>query len=444
MITDRSQFLYTETGELVEQVKRIALPLENTSDLDPLLEDMEQARYVLLGAASYGTAEDYLWRARLTQRLIREKGFSFIAVEDDWSACYPLNRYIKGYPASGASTLEVLTAWERWPAWPWANWEMVALLEWLRQENGQREAKIGFYGLDSYNLREMMTLITSYLQPVDPEAAEAARQAWVTFEPFARDVQADTGEISLFPPEFEDQIINLLIQRHADNSPARLSMDPEAAFETEQSRVLAENAPQYYRTLAWGNVTSWNIRAHHLVDNLDRLTAFHGSEARAIIWAHNSHVADARATDKAEFGRVNLGQLVREWRSEADVVLIGSGLYRGNVVAAQNWSAPPELMPVPQAPEGSWSDVLHQAGACPQLLRLPAIRNAEPFLEPRGHRAIGLVYNTARERFSNFIPVVLPQGYDAFLYFDETQALHPLHSPFEPLVRQPGLYPWGL
>lgn len=442
MITDRSRFLYTETGELVEQVKQIALTLDSLADLDPLLDEIGPARYVLLGSSAYGASEEYLWRARLTQRLIREKGFSFIAVEDDWTACYPINRYIKGYPDSGESALQVLDSFQHWPDWPWANWEVMALVEWLRRENDQREDKVGFYGLDGYNLREMMTFITGYLEPIDPEAAEAARRAWVGFEPFARDIQADGGDINLVPPGLEEQIISLLLQQQADHNPARAYMDPEATFEAGQSRWFAENAPQYYRTLAWGNVTSWNIRAHHLIDTLDRLMAHHGSEAKAIIWAHNSHVADARATDKAEFGRVNLGQLVREWHAEAGVTLIGCGLYRGNVIAAQNWGAPMELMPVPQAPEGSWGDVLHQAGAGNKLLLLKDVRNAELFLESRGHRAIGLVYNTARERFSNFIPVVLPQGYDAFLYFDEIQALHPLHIQPETQARQPEMYPW--
>jgi erythromycin esterase-like protein len=442
MITDRSQFLYNEADALADQVKKVAHPLESEADLDPLLDSIGQARYVLLGAGSYGASEYYTWRARLTRRLIREKGFSLIAVEGDWSDCYEINRYIKGYPDAGENAVKVLNSLDRWPSWSWANWEMVAPLEWLRQHNDTSTDKVGFYGLDRYNLWETMNLITGYLEQTDLEAAEAARWAWVCFEPFARDAQADSGDMTLVPQALRDEVLRLLAQRYYHNTSARLV--PELPLEDQQNGLNEENAEQYYRTLTWGNVTSWNIRAHHLVDTLDRLVTYHGSETKTIIWAHNSHIADARATDMVEFGRVNLGQLVREWHGQEDVVLLGSGSYRANIIAAQNWGAPPELMPVPQAVEGSWGDVLHQAVPGHKFLLLKDAHHAEPFLERRGHRAIGVVYNSARERFSNYIPVVLPHAYDAFLYIDETQALHPLHLPSETEPKQRAMYPWGL
>src|SRR5688500_4234173 len=220
-----------KTEALVEKVAELAYPLEGSEDLDPLLEQIGEARYVLLGEASHGTSDYYTWRSRLSQRLIQEKGFSFIAVEGDWPDCYSLNRYIKGYADAGESAQQVLHAFERWPTWMWANWEIVALTKWLWQYNEGQSKKVGFYGLDVYSLWESMHSIIDYLQKIDPEAAKAAQRAYMCFEPYGEDVQAYAWATTMVPTTCEDEVIQLLSE--VRNRVQQYSSDSEALFNAE-------------------------------------------------------------------------------------------------------------------------------------------------------------------------------------------------------------------
>src|SRR5919107_1849553 len=348
--------------------------LEGSEDLDPLLERIGEARCVLLGEASHGTSEYYSWRTRISERLIQEKGFSFVAVEGDWPDCYEVNRYVKGYPGSRRDAREALRTFERWPTWMWANEEVASLAEMLRGHNEglSEERKIGFYGLDVYSLRESIDEVVSYLERVAPDAAE-------------------------------------------------------------QNALVVKNAEAYYRTMVRGGAASWNVRDRHMAETLERLMQQHGPEARGIVWEHNTHIGDARYTDMARSGMVNVGQPAREERGDEDVVLVGFGSYRGSVLAAARWGAPMERMTVPPAREGSWEAVLHAAVEGDQLLVFSGAQE-EGFLDGRAHRAIGVVYDPAGERHGNYVPTVLPRRYDAFVYLDETRALR----PFEVRPRQDG------
>jgi erythromycin esterase len=427
---------------LVDKVTELAYPLEESDDLDPLLEQIGEARYVLLGEASHGTSDYYTWRARLSQRLIQEKAFSFIAVEGDWPDCYSVNRYIKGYPDAGESAQQVLHAFERWPTWMWANWEIVALAEWLRQYNEGRSQKVGFYGLDVYSLWESMHSIINYLQKIDPEAAKAAQRAYMCFEPYGEDVQAYAWATTMVPTNCEDEVIQLLSE--VRNRVQPYSRDSEALFNAEQNALVMVNAERYYRAMVRGGPDSWNLRDHHMVETLERLMSYHGLRAKAIVWAHNTHLGDARFTDMRRAGMVNVGQLVREQEWAKGVVLVGFGSHHGEVIAGQEWGAPMERMRVPPAQQGSWEDVLHRAGEKNKLLLLAEAHNQESFLDERGHRAIGVVYHPERERYGNYVPTVLPRRYDAFLYIDESQALHPLHLQPKHDGEPPETFPWGL
>lgn len=213
--------------------------------------------------------------------------------------------------------------------------------------------------------------------------------------------------------------------------------DREALFSAEQNALIVRNAERYYRTMVRGGAASWNIRDCHMTDTLDRLMQFHGPSAKAIVWEHNTHIGDARATDMAEAGMVNVGQLVRERHGEENAILVGFGSYRGSVVAAVEWEAPMEIMPVPPARQGSWEEVLHQVS--PED-RLP---DRERFYAPWGHRAIGVVYHPDRERFGNYVPSVMPLRYDAFIYLDETEALHPYYIEPREEREPPETYPWA-
>ncbi len=410
---------------LAEQVQEMAHPLRGTEDLDPLLDRIGDARCVLLGEASHGTSDYYTWRARISERLVREKGFSFIAVEGDWPDCYEVNRYVKGYPDSGTSAREVLEIFDRWPTWMWANEEIVELSEWLRRHNDglPGEERVGFYGLDVYSLWESMEAVIAYLERVDPEAVPAARRAYKCFEPYGEDVREYARATALVPTSCEDEAVEMLSELRGRLPEYR--DDPESRFNAEQNALVVKDAEAYYRTMVRGSYASWNVRDRHMAETLEHLMRYHGPAAKAIVWEHNTHIGDARATDMADAGMVNVGQLVREQRGAEDVVLVGFGSHRGSVVAGPEWGAAMERMEVPPAREGSWEDVLHRASEEDKLLVFTE-DDAGGLLQPRGHRAIGVVYEPAHERYGNYVPTALPRRYDAFLYLDETWALHPL------------------
>jgi erythromycin esterase len=437
----RSAAWEQETQSLTESLRGLARPLAHDADLDPLLARIGDARYVLLGEASHGTSEYYLWRARLTRRLIREQGFSVIAVEGDWPACYEVNRFIKGYPGAASSAREALDAFGRWPAWMWANWEVAALTEWLRRHNATQpdRGKVGFYGLDVYSLHESMAAVMDYLAASQPEAAAAARRAFLCFEPYGEDVEAYAYRAAFVPDTCEDEVVDLLGQ--VRGRAAAYDGDPEAAFNAEQNAWVAVGAEKYYRTMLRGSAASWNVRDFHMADTLDRIMDQQAPGAKVIIWEHNTHIGDARATDMAGVGMVNVGQLVRERHGPDGVVLVGFGSHRGTVIAGSEWGAPPEVMPVPAAQEGSWEDVLHHAEVGDCLLLMDELRGMTAAQRGRGHRAIGVVYHPERET-GNYVPTVLPDRYDALLFIDASRALHPLHSEAG-AADHPDLYPWG-
>jgi erythromycin esterase-like protein len=429
---------------LLARVRGLARPLASDADLDPLLERIGGARFVLLGEASHGTAEYYTSRARLSKRLIEEKGFSFIAVEGDWPACYEVNRYVKGQSDAGSDAQEVLGVFTRWPTWMWANEEVADLAGWLRAHNAGVPAgrQAGFYGLDVYSLWESLYQVMGYLRKSNSKALDDAREAFRCFEPYGEDPQHYAYATRFVPESCEDEVVNLLRQLRRE-ARAYPQDGREGHFAAEQNALVLKNAEAYYRAMVRGGPESWNIRDRHMAETLDRLTAHHGAGAKAIVWEHNTHIGDARFTDMAEDGMVNVGQLVREAHGGEGVVLAGFGSYWGTVIAGREWEAPMEEMPVPEAREESWEDVLHEAcGGDVLLIFDPAGRDPE-LLARRGHRAIGVVYHPEYERHGNYVPTVLPRRYDAFLYLDRTQALHPLPARVD-VEKVPETYPTGV
>jgi erythromycin esterase-like protein len=426
---------------LSDQVMTLSYPLENADSLDPLLERIGDARFVLLGEASHGTHDYYLWRARISRRLIEEKGFRFIAVEGDWPDCYEVNRYVQGELPDRAAE-DVLRGFARWPTWMWANWEIAAFAEWLRVHNRARPAteRVGFYGLDVYSLWESLAAIGAYLREHHPEALEAAEQAFRCFEPYEEDPQQYAIATRFVPKDCEDDVLNLLstVIRKAGAGAEENPADFNAVMNAE----AVKGAETYYRTMISGGGESWNVRDRHMSDTLNRLMRFYGRDAKAIVWEHNTHVVDARYTDMAAAGMFNVGQVVREEHQSEGVVLAGFGSHRGTVIAGQAWDAPMQAMEVPPARPGSWEDALHQMNAEDRLLifRHPLQHGAE-LAAPRGHRAIGVVYHPRAEA-GNYVPTILPLRYDAFLYLDQTTALHPLHVAES--AEPPELYPWGV
>jgi erythromycin esterase len=415
-------------AETINAINQRAYSLQNKKDLQPLFDRIGDAKIVMLGEASHGTHEYYTWRAHISRKLIEEKGFKFIAVEGDWPDCYTLNRFVKGYNPDTKNAVNVLHSFNRWPTWMWANWEIVALAEWLQKHNEGLPAnkRAGFYGLDVYSLWESMESIMRYLKNTDPAALKAAEEAFRCFEPYRKDEGQSYAKATMFVPELcRDEVVNLL-KKVQQNLP-QYNTDYENVFSAEQNALVTVNAEKYYGAMIEGGPHSWNVRDRHMADTLERLLKFHGEDAKAIIWAHNTHVGDARATDMAADGMFNIGELARTKHGDKDVVLVGFGSHRGTVMAGR-----------------SWGYLLNKAGKENKLLLMDDLSGNDMMMETHiGHRAVGVVYDPLYEQYGNYVPTILPLRYDAFIYLNETTALKPLH--IKPDGHQvPETYPFGV
>jgi erythromycin esterase len=414
--------------------------LVDTKSLDHLFADIGERTIVMLGEASHGTHEYYTWRTAISKRLIAEKGFQFIAVEGDWPDCYKINRYVKGYGDAGTDIYSILNSFDRWPTWMWANWEVAALAEWMRDFNKplRADAKVGFYGLDVYSLWDSIRTMVQYLDKEDPDAAKYVRKAIRCFEPFSEDEQL-YARLSL-RQNCRDEVVAVL--KEIRQKAQYLDGDREAAFNTEQNALITVNAERYYRSMVGFDDQSWNIRDKHMMETLDRLMRFHGAGAKAIVWEHNTHIGDARATDMAGAGLVNVGQLAREHYGRGKIYLTGFACYQGSVIAGSEWGAPMQEMTVPPAVHGSIEALLHEESAhdCYLIFREEA---RDSYSKPMPHRAIGVVYEPGSERMGNYVSSVLNDRYDALIFLERTKALHPVHmNPDQNKI--PETYPFGL
>ncbi|MBS1914742.1 MAG: erythromycin esterase family protein [Bacteroidetes bacterium] len=431
--------------EVIGSARQWSYPLESKADLQPLFNRIGNAKIVMLGEASHGTHEYYMWRFYISKYLIENKGFNFIAVEGDWPDCYRLNRFVKGYDVNDKSAFKLLNTFDRWPTWMWANWETVALAEWMQKHNVGLPAnkKAGFYGLDVYSLWDSMESIMQYLKKTDSAALKIAEDAFRCFEPFSKNEGTDYARASQFVPALCEQEVVGLLKEIQKKLPS-YNTDHENVFNAEQNAMIAVNAEKYYRAMIAGGPHSWNIRDMHMADTLERLLSFHGPDAKAIVWAHNTHVGDARATDMVAEGMYNIGEIARIRNHEKDVALVGFGSYKGTVIAAKSWGAQMQNMKLPEAKPGSWEHLLHKAGNENKLLMMDDFTTNDVLMENHiGHRAVGVVYNSAYEQYGNYVPSILPMRYDAFIYLDETKALHPLHLKTE-MHEMPETYPFGV
>lgn len=425
-----------------------------TEALEELIGD---ARIVLIGESSHGTHEFYQARAAITKWLIREKGFCAVAAEADWPDAYRVNRYVRGLGGDATSD-EALSGFERFPAWMWRNVVVRDFVDWLHRHNEQRRAdrqrQAGFYGLDLYSLHRSMREVISYLDKVDPTAAARARERYGCFD----HTSADDGQAYGFAAAFgaglscERQAIDQLVemQRNAIDVARRDGLLAEdEAFYARQNAQTVRNAEVYYRAMFGGRVTSWNLRDNHMVQTLQELLAHLDSQgstpARIVVWAHNSHVGDARATEVGADGQLTLGQLVRE-RYGDDCRLIGFSTYTGTVTAAGDWGGVAERKVVRPALKGSVEELFHEVGR-PAFLVSPSISRAaeEPLSVVRLGRAIGVIYLPATERQSHYYHVRPADQFDAIIHIERTRALEPL-EPTSVWHRGevPETYPSGL
>jgi erythromycin esterase-like protein len=422
-------------------------------DYDGLMERVADARVVCLGEASHGTHEFYRERGRITRRLVEEKGFTIVAVEADWPDAYRANRWVRG--SGGDRTAdEALAGFTRFPTWMWRNREVVEFLTWLRAWNDTvppGRAKTGFYGLDLYSMFASIEAVVRYLDQVDPQAARRARARYACFGRYGGDTQAYgyAAELGVTPGCRDEAVSQLVeLQRRAAELAQRDGRIPEDEFfYAEQNARLVANAEAYYRTMFGPPAAGWNLRDTHMADTLEALLEHFGrggARAKAVVWAHNSHVGDARATEPGDEGELNVGQLARE-RWGGDAVLVGFSTYTGTVTAASDWDEPGERKRVRPALEGSWEALLHEAGG-DFVLPLRDGGDGDAFRQRRLERAIGVVYLPRSERVSHYFHARLAEQFDAVIHVDATRAVEPL-EPSEVWHRgeeAPETYPFAV
>jgi erythromycin esterase-like protein/predicted phosphoribosyltransferase len=422
-------------GDTLDVVRAGARRLSgDPAQYDALLEGIGDARIVLLGEATHGTHEFYRERAFITRRLIAEKGFSAVAVEADWPDAYRINRYVRGTSAD-EDAVQALADFGRFPTWMWRNADVLDFIGWLRTHNETQpvDKRAGFYGLDLYSLRASTQAVLGYLDKVDPEAAGRARGRYGCFDRFGENMQ-EYGYAASFGlhPSCEREALTQLVELHRQRM-AYASRDGRVAadefFDAEQNARLVRSAEEYYRTMFRGRAESWNLRDRHMVDTLQELLRFLDRTrpgARIVVWAHNSHLGDARATEMGQGGELNVGQLVREQHG-ASAVLVGFTTYTGTVTAASAWDGPAQRKHVRPALAGSYERLFHDLDIPRFLLPLRTdLDLASALAVPRLERAIGVLYLPESERISHYFHARLPEQFDFVLHFDETRAVEPL------------------
>ena len=430
------------TKSLAGKIAAACEPFETleTARLDRLLARIGDARIVLLGEASHGTSEFYRMRDRISRELIANKGFRFVAIEGDWPDAARVDHYVRHleYPPSE------WTAFARFPTWMWRNNEVRAFVDWLRSHNAplKPEKRAAFHGLDLYSLYDSIRAVLKYLDEVDPATARVARERYGCITPWQSDPAtyghaALTGAYPTCESEVAVVLMDLLHKRRA-----YAEHDGERFMDAIQNARLIANAEQYYRIMYYGSRASWNLRDGHMFETLKTLLAFYGPKSKAIVWAHNSHVGDASATEMFSRGEYNLGHLCRKEFGTL-VYTIGFGTNSGTVAAASNWDGPMEIKQVVPAIAESYERIFHEVGVPNFCLDLrQALNDSEGLLKPRLERAIGVIYRPETELASHYFQAVLPKQFDEYVWFNETKEIAPFET--KTLEEMPDTYPFGL
>lgn len=422
--------------ETIQALRNVLYPMQKTKpDYKPLLELIGDARFVLLGEATHGSAEFYRARDEITNYLISNKGFRAVAVEADFPDAYRVNKYIRGI-GQDQSAIEATNDFKRFPQWMWRNTDAIAFVETLRNYNKGKNVdnQVGFYGLDLYSMYSSIDAVITYLDKVDPLAGKLARKRYECFEQFGREEDSYGLAMTYISEDCRQQALQQLVDLH-EKSTEYIAQDSfirsEEFFNAEQNARLARDAEQYYREMFRGRINTWNIRDHHMVNTIaelsEHMTKLTGS-GKVVIWAHNSHIGNALATEMAQTGELNVGQLIRE-KYEDDVVLIGFTTYNGTVSAASHWGGNVERKQIRPALHGSIEDLFHQTDIKNFFLNLrDTRREIEALQDEYLERAIGVIYSPESERASHYFKARLTEQFDAILHFDTTSALEPLEK----------------
>ena len=453
----------TAGRDVLADLGRAARPIEGSDDdYDELLDEVADRRVVLIGEATHGTSEFYAERARITRRLIVDHGFTVVAAEADWPDAYRVNRYVLGL-SDDHSAEQALTDFRRFPTWMWRNTEVVRFVDWLREHNDRltdpmRMAR--FHGLDLYSLRASMDAVVSYLDRVDPDEAQRARERYSCFDHVDAEGHAYGFALAhrqAVPCESEVVAQLIALRRQAAEYASRDGwLAEDELFCAEQNAVVVRDAEEYYQQMYRAEVSSWNLRDRHMAATLDALLDHFDrrptgtSRTKVVVWEHNSHIGDARATGMSVRGELNVGQLARQRYGGHAVALIGMTTYDGEVTAAADWGRPARRRTVRAALPESYEHLLHEAvvdGGAPARFWLPMYDAAvsDAVAQPRLERAIGVVYRPETERASHYFPARLDQQFDAVVHLDRTSALQPLDDivAWEPL-EPPETYPTGI
>jgi erythromycin esterase-like protein len=442
----------THNLAVVDAVRRHAVPTDLESAAQRLLEAIDpRASLVLIGEATHGTLEFYRIRADLTRALIRQREFNLVAAEADWPDAYRANQWVR-LLGSDSTADDALSDFTRFPRWMWRNREVVRFLRWLRSENSDRQpdARVGFYGLDLYSLHRSMARVIDYLDKVDPPAANRARRGYACFDAFGEDVQLYGYAASLnIDRSCEDEVVAQLVdlrRRAAEYATRDGRIAADEYFVAEQNARVVRNAETYYRAMFRGGVESWNVRDRHMMTTLEDLldhVARSDRIPRAVIWAHNSHLGDARATSMARIGELNLGQLVRE-RFTSGCCSIGMTTHEGEVTAAHEWDEPAGLRTVRPSLSGSYERVFHDVGLPVFIAPVSSPGLASALAGPRLQRAIGVIYRPETERASHYFEAQLPRQFDVVVHVDRTRAVEPLERWGRHDTDLPETYPTGV
>jgi erythromycin esterase-like protein len=444
----RTARTFDESRQTVELARRAAVPLDPDDDVQfgKAFDGFGDARVVLLGEASHGTSEFYQARAAITRWLIEQRGFDFVAVEADWPDASMLDRYVRHRGAPE----QPFRAFQRFPTWMWRNQEVDAFTQWLADHNRFRphEERAGFHGLDLYNLSASMRAVIDYLEARDPEIAKVARERYGCLTPWSHE-PARYGRAALARgyAMCEAGAVAMLRDVLASDL-SRSAGDGEAFLDAAMNAHLVQNAEAYYRVMYYGSEASWNLRDTHMFETLEGLLAHYGPDSKAVVWAHNSHIGDARATDMGKArGELNLGQLCRQ-RFGDQARLIGFGTHSGTVACASDWDEPMEIKQVRPSRADSYEILAHEAARPLSLIDLRKGVHDElraRLMAPRLERFIGVIYRPETELWSHYVECRLPDQFDAYVWFDETKAVTPLSLKPEAVERgAEETWPFGL
>lgn len=403
------------------------IPLKGDASLDKLISAAADKELVLLGEASHGTHEYYLWRDKISRRLIEEQGFNFIAVEGDFASLYHLNRYVKNLDGAANSAREILLKLDRWPTWMWANEEVVALTEWLRNHNDKlpQDEKVGFYGMDVYDEWNSKKVVLDLLKAADHTAYEYVKDQYNCFGHHKGDSWSYAHAVRAGKEKCATATKNVVeyIRNNRTNFP---ELSDDTYFYLLQNTIVVHNAEEFYResVASKGNV-SWNSRVHHMHGTVNDLLNIYGENSKGIVWAHNTHIGDAEYTNMRNSDEKNIGQLTREELGNDNVFLIGFTTYEGKVMAGPSWGAPMKEMTIPPAVSNSIEYKLNQIDQESFYLIFDKEDRKKRNLKVMGNRAVGVVYNPKRDK-RQFVPTIVPLRYDALFFFKKTTSLRVL------------------